>query len=139
MQNSRKVSGNFQKTERSNLQPNPNASKRYSSLMRQKPNYGAISTAANARSTSSSTATHRMNNASHQQADPTYKQLQVPTLEKGPLNDSDYVDPKANKLDTMGGVTLPTILNVLSILMFLRFGFIIGQMGILVLLQQMVL
>ncbi|ODQ48251.1 hypothetical protein PICMEDRAFT_23059, partial [Pichia membranifaciens NRRL Y-2026] len=35
------------------------------------------------------------------------------------------------KLGTMNGVTLPTILNVLSILMFLRFGFIIGQMGIL--------
>ncbi|KAG0684522.1 hypothetical protein C6P42_001664 [Pichia californica] len=36
-----------------------------------------------------------------------------------------------NKLGTLNGVTLPTILNVLSILMFLRFGFIIGQMGIL--------
>lgn len=37
----------------------------------------------------------------------------------------------SSKLGTMNGVTLPTILNVLSILMFLRFGFIIGQMGIL--------
>lgn len=36
----------------------------------------------------------------------------------------------STKLGTMEGVTLPTILNVLSILMFLRFGFIIGQMGI---------
>ncbi|KAK6205573.1 putative ion transporter [Scheffersomyces amazonensis] len=35
-----------------------------------------------------------------------------------------------NKLDTFEGVFLPTALNVLSILMFLRFGFIIGQMGI---------
>lgn len=34
------------------------------------------------------------------------------------------------KLDTFEGVFLPTTLNVLSILMFLRFGFIIGQMGI---------
>lgn len=34
------------------------------------------------------------------------------------------------KLDTFEGVFLPTSLNVLSILMFLRFGFIIGQMGI---------
>lgn len=35
-----------------------------------------------------------------------------------------------SKLDTFEGVFLPTSLNVLSILMFLRFGFIIGQMGI---------
>lgn len=34
------------------------------------------------------------------------------------------------KLNTFEGVFLPTSLNVLSILMFLRFGFIIGQMGI---------
>lgn len=34
------------------------------------------------------------------------------------------------KLGTFDGVFLPTSLNVLSILMFLRFGFIIGQMGI---------
>ncbi|ABN64615.2 predicted protein, partial [Scheffersomyces stipitis CBS 6054] len=36
-----------------------------------------------------------------------------------------------SKLGTFEGVFLPTSLNVLSILMFLRFGFIIGQMGIL--------
>lgn len=36
----------------------------------------------------------------------------------------------APKLDTFEGVFLPTSLNVLSILMFLRFGFILGQMGI---------
>ncbi|KAG7192804.1 uncharacterized protein KQ657_001259 [Scheffersomyces spartinae] len=34
------------------------------------------------------------------------------------------------KLSTFEGVFLPTSLNVLSILMFLRFGFILGQMGI---------
>lgn len=38
--------------------------------------------------------------------------------------------PKKAKLSTFNGVFLPTSLNVLSILMFLRFGFIIGQMGI---------
>lgn len=39
--------------------------------------------------------------------------------------------PAMTKLGTFEGVFLPTTLNVLSILMFLRFGFIIGQMGIL--------
>ncbi|ODQ78912.1 hypothetical protein BABINDRAFT_162574 [Babjeviella inositovora NRRL Y-12698] len=34
------------------------------------------------------------------------------------------------KLGTFPGVFIPTALNVLSILMFLRFGFIIGQMGV---------
>ncbi|CCE82071.1 Piso0_002767 [Millerozyma farinosa CBS 7064] len=35
-----------------------------------------------------------------------------------------------NKLDTFDGVFIPTALNVLSILMFLRFGYIIGRVGI---------
>ncbi|KAH3673610.1 hypothetical protein WICPIJ_009727 [Wickerhamomyces pijperi] len=38
---------------------------------------------------------------------------------------------KPSKLGTFDGVFIPTALNVLSILMFLRFGFIIGQLGIL--------
>lgn len=36
-----------------------------------------------------------------------------------------------SKLGTFEGVFIPTTLNVLSILMFLRFGFILGQTGIL--------
>lgn len=40
-------------------------------------------------------------------------------------------DNRPDKLGTFEGVFLPTTLNVLSILMFLRFGFVIGQMGIL--------
>ncbi|CAI5758153.1 unnamed protein product [Candida verbasci] len=40
-------------------------------------------------------------------------------------------DPIQRNLGTFDGVFLPVSLNVLSILMFLRFGFIIGQMGIL--------
>jgi potassium/chloride transporter 9 len=35
------------------------------------------------------------------------------------------------KLGTFNGVFVPTTLNVLSILMFLRFGFILGQTGVL--------
>jgi potassium/chloride transporter 9 len=35
------------------------------------------------------------------------------------------------KLGTFSGVFVPTCLNVLSILMFLRFGFILGQGGVL--------
>jgi potassium/chloride transporter 9 len=40
-------------------------------------------------------------------------------------------DENSHKLGTFSGVFIPTSLNVLSILMFLRFGFILGQMGIL--------
>ncbi|KAL6939539.1 hypothetical protein ACO0RG_003381 [Hanseniaspora osmophila] len=43
----------------------------------------------------------------------------------------DPENPHKHKLGTYDGVFVPTTLNVLSILMFLRFGFIIGQMGIL--------
>ncbi|ELR07283.1 hypothetical protein GMDG_08354 [Pseudogymnoascus destructans 20631-21] len=37
----------------------------------------------------------------------------------------------SDKLGTFSGVFVPTCLNVLSILMFLRFGFILGQAGVL--------
>ncbi|AGO13131.1 AaceriAFL025Cp [[Ashbya] aceris (nom. inval.)] len=43
----------------------------------------------------------------------------------------DPENPHRNKLGTFDGVFIPTTLNVLSILMFLRFGFILGQIGIL--------
>ena len=36
----------------------------------------------------------------------------------------------SDKLGTFAGVFVPTTLNVLSILMFLRFGFILGQSGV---------
>lgn len=36
---------------------------------------------------------------------------------------------KSAKLGTVSGVYIPVYLNILSILMFLRFGLIIGQVG----------
>ncbi|CCF59378.1 hypothetical protein KAFR_0G03460 [Kazachstania africana CBS 2517] len=42
----------------------------------------------------------------------------------------DPTNPNKHKLGTYDGVFVPTALNVLSILMFLRFGFILGQLGI---------
>lgn len=42
-----------------------------------------------------------------------------------------YPEKGTSKLGTFNGVFIPTTLNVLSILMFLRFGFIIGQAGVL--------
>lgn len=46
----------------------------------------------------------------------------------GPAVPSDDV---SEKLGTFSGVFVPTSLNVLSILMFLRFGFVLGQSGVL--------
>lgn len=42
----------------------------------------------------------------------------------------DLTNPDRDKLGTYDGVFIPTALNVLSIIMFLRFGFILGQLGI---------
>lgn len=48
-----------------------------------------------------------------------------------PSTTAPVKEETANKLGTFEGVFIPTTLNVLSILMFLRFGFILGQTGIL--------
>ncbi|KAJ9310489.1 hypothetical protein DTO217A2_268 [Paecilomyces variotii] len=44
----------------------------------------------------------------------------------------------SNKLGTFSGVFVPTTLNVLSILMFLRFGFILGQSGVIGMLGMLI-
>ena len=43
-----------------------------------------------------------------------------------------------HKLDTFSGVFVPTSLNVLSILMFIRFGFVLGQAGFLAMFAMLV-
>lgn len=51
----------------------------------------------------------------------------------------DPENPNKDKLGTYDGVFVPTALNVLSILMFLRFGFLLGQLGILCALGLLIL
>ena len=54
---------------------------------------------------------------------------------KSPGRAAKYKPPRSTKgtlkLGTYAGVFVPVSLNVLSILMFLRFGFILGQSGVL--------
>ncbi|KAK9249434.1 amino acid permease-domain-containing protein [Lipomyces tetrasporus] len=44
--------------------------------------------------------------------------------------DGEKKSEEREKMGTFSGVFVPTTLNVLSILMFLRFGFILGQVGV---------
>lgn len=39
------------------------------------------------------------------------------------------MEPRHNKLGSISGVYIPVFLNIMSILMFLRFGQIIGKIG----------
>ncbi|KAL1965943.1 hypothetical protein VTN77DRAFT_5076 [Rasamsonia byssochlamydoides] len=69
--------------------------------------------------------------------------LQGRPLDRVPTEDADHKNERSRhkprtgtngtseKLGTFSGVFVPTTLNVLSILMFLRFGFILGQGGVL--------
>jgi hypothetical protein len=53
------------------------------------------------------------------------------TSHPGTVSTNREMKKKASKLGTFSGVFVPTSLNIFSILMFLRFGFIIGQTGVL--------
>lgn len=54
---------------------------------------------------------------------------EAPSIELKPSSISKLAGG-AEKLGTFSGVFVPTTLNVLSVLMFLRFGFILGQSGV---------
>lgn len=56
--------------------------------------------------------------------------LYRPSRSYGSIEEKSQAD-QSKKLGTLNGVFLPTALNVLSILLFLRFGFVIGQAGVL--------
>lgn len=59
----------------------------------------------------------------------TYFSYQETPQQRKTSSKHDPNNPNKNKLGTYDGVFVPTSLNVLSILMFLRFGFILGQLG----------
>ena len=61
---------------------------------------------------------------------PTYFSYQATPNGQKISSKYDPDNPNKDKLGTFDGVFVPTALNVLSILMFLRFGFILGQLGI---------
>lgn len=51
--------------------------------------------------------------------------------DKRPGQSSMEQTKRPAKLSTVSGVYIPVYLNILSILMFLRFGLILGQVGLL--------
>jgi hypothetical protein len=56
----------------------------------------------------------------------------MPTTKEGDRSamDQEHLSKK-NKLGVVSGVYIPVCLNIISILMFLRFGRILGQIGLL--------
>lgn len=54
----------------------------------------------------------------------------MPDLQESKGDDGSAVGAKrSTKLGLVSGVYIPVFLNILSILMFLRFGLILGQVG----------
>jgi potassium/chloride transporter 9 len=55
----------------------------------------------------------------------------MPTIEEGAQSRMDHGHTsKKTKLGVVSGVYIPVCLNIISILMFLRFGRILGQIGL---------
>ncbi|CCD25517.1 Vhc1p NDAI_0F01990 [Naumovozyma dairenensis CBS 421] len=83
--------------------------------------------------------THRLSDPSNENSSlisssrPNKSYYNYQATPKGQKKSSKYdpENPHKHKLGTYDGVFIPTSLNVLSILMFLRFGFILGQLGLL--------
>ncbi|KAK5952315.1 hypothetical protein OHC33_006788 [Knufia fluminis] len=111
------------------------------------PDYGATSTSNNARQQASQPLpstdgqAERQDNSSPPKRNPFRRRKDSKTadLEAGvddengqeKSNSNKKPAPTTSKLGTFSGVFVPTSLNVLSILMFIRFGFILGQTGLL--------
>ncbi|MBT9313409.1 amino acid permease [Leptothoe kymatousa] len=49
---------------------------------------------------------------------------------RAPESSSKVVDPNSSGLGTFGGVFTPSILTILGVIMYLRFGWVVGQMGL---------
>lgn len=54
----------------------------------------------------------------------------APSPERKPEDGLPPGEAKRGKMGLMSGVYIPVFLNILSILMFLRFGLILGQIGL---------
>ena len=49
---------------------------------------------------------------------------------RSPDSSAKVVEPNVAGLGTFGGVFTPSILTILGVIMYLRFGWVVGQMGL---------
>lgn len=49
---------------------------------------------------------------------------------RSPESSSNLIEPSSGGLGTFGGVFTPSILTILGVIMYLRFGWVVGQMGL---------